>query len=399
MQENITAIFPEKVQTKTKEEAIQNRYPFSQNSGSASNKRIGAKPSLVSSFRGIGLDSIKAKTQLEILEQSGVLFDEKSIKEMKSGIFDLWQCIIFSEKGFTMPWMDKDASLSDCTKSLIESFDKIKHPESSYAIACNEDRAGNEYYFREWREISTPGENGMCMCVGTLERLKTLDIKLHDLLLLCFRYMYQKTGLEFVGYYNSDHHQSMAEWIYSMLDDRMKDKSNTDKDEKHEILTWVKAYQTGIVARYHQSICKNKKVVTKGDLRKAIITSGSWVGEWIADVIDLLETKNYNVHEFDYCSHDPDMNDGRPVLYSDTVGMYWRQDDIVFKEHDSNAEQTAQQLGVYNPVSWRHWYKKHRAGEIISSNWPADFFKLCQQYQTNINKQIIQHYDLDKDKY
>jgi len=123
------------IQTKTKKEIIQPYKASAQYNGRSIVKQRQIIPAFAPSLRIPRFHSLKPKTYLEILEQSGSMLDEKSLARIKTGIFDLWQCIIFSEKGFTMPWIDASAPLSTCIQALLESFEKIKHPESQYEIS------------------------------------------------------------------------------------------------------------------------------------------------------------------------------------------------------------------------------------------------------------------------
>src|SRR3990167_3207093 len=149
MQEVIATNISEKLQAKTKKEIIGINRKDSQYSGKNTDTRRNIIAPLAAAFSQPRLDRITPKTYLEILEQSGILFNDKSIAEMKAGILDLWQCIIFSEKGFTMPGLNEDEPLSAAVRFLMESFDKIKHPESEYEISYNNDSNTNQYYFRE----------------------------------------------------------------------------------------------------------------------------------------------------------------------------------------------------------------------------------------------------------
>jgi len=345
--------------------------------------------------------TLKPKLFLQLQEQLGVVHDADAVIKLQKGILELWNCIhVNTKQKIEMPIFHEDDPLSKALLFIIETFEKVKHKDSSYQISQED-----TWFFREWLAVPTQNDNGNCICVGMLEPLYFMNKELHDLLLMIFSYMQQKTHMFFMGYNGHDVFDDyLQETISQHLEDGETAERKEDVDYAKSLRASVESYQSGKVAKYAKLITKGKKVtayqirkyVSKNirklqDVRKPIV--------WINDVLTLLEKETYSVQVFDYNAYDPECNDGWPAFYSQTVGWYWHRKDPVFLEHDSMINETVQGQRLMEPTWSKHWYPDRTTGEISNSMWPVEYNKLLTKFNTEINPLIISRYGLDKQKY
>lgn len=334
------------------------------------------------------MDSLKLsnKTTLEVCEKLNYRLSDYSFTQIKDGIMDLWECIAMhcpNHKEFS----EKD-SLHDVFDYIKSSFKLIKNTNSEYSIMFNQE---NEYYyFYEFKEMEAPEIASLELNI--LPQIGQYDIELHDLLLKMFAFLHRKCQMNFMG---KDEHTNVGLYIYEHLSEEILHLEEENcVEEANNIKVNILKYEQGIVNDYYNQL--NQLYYVTLDSIEADNNKYDGlpiVKQYINEFISFF--REYGIHcvqQFDANNSDPDFDEGMPIMYSDTVQLFWSCNDEVFKELENMNNQIYYDAGLQNPSEVKKWYPTHTEGNITGTQWPLMFSKLIDKFNQTVKPLIIKTY-------
>lgn len=235
---------------------------------------------------------------------------------------------------------------------------------------------GKDYCIFEYSEYKEPIENGNCMPLEWVVRIKDQNVRWA--VEKCISFIIQKCWLPICGLNIEDDYYSYA--IDSLMNRGIDE--GEEKEFVDQCTEYIKSYTEGSIKNYTVAINTQKVNWKQIDKAYDILEEHTEIWDWLKKGIQLA-SENMNIYKFMCNPYDPEEQDGRPIMFDNMVGFYWGTGDPIVAEVDEFLNANCNEAGVVSPFN-SAIHAPNKSETIKYNDWPVRLY----DWHTEGNKLI-----------